>query len=63
MKYIQDRPDLSVITDWLNSPRRKVALSALQDSVPSKKLGRMIERISKHVRPGFRVLHLARQNR
>ena len=28
-KFIQDRPDLSVITDWLNSPRRKAALSAL----------------------------------
>jgi len=58
-KFIQDRPDLSVITDWLNSPRRKAALSAFHESVPSKKLGRVIERVSKNVRPAFGGVHLA----
>ena len=58
-KFIQDRPDLSVITDWLNSPRREAALSAFQYSVPSKKPGRVIERVSKNVRPAFGAVHLA----
>lgn len=58
-KFIQDRPDLSVITDWLNSPRRKAALSAFHESVPSKKPGRVIERVSKNVRPAFGGVHLA----
>lgn len=58
-KFIQDRPDLSVITDWLNSPRRKAAVSAFRVSIPSKKPGRVIERVSKHVRPAFGAVHLA----
>ena len=52
-KFIADRPDLSVVTDWLNSPRSSAAVSAFRNSVPSKKPGRVIERISKHVRPAF----------
>lgn len=58
-KFIQDRPDLSVITDWLNSPRRRAALSAFHESVPSKKPGRVIERVSKNARPAFGSVHLA----
>ena len=58
-KFIEDRPDLSVITDWLNSPRCKAALSAFHESVPSKKPGRVIERVSKNVRPAFGGVHLA----
>lgn len=58
-KFIADRPDLSVVTDWLNSPRSSAAVSAFRNSVPSKKPGRVIERISKHVRPAFGPVHLA----
>lgn len=58
-KFIQDRPDLSVITDWLKSPRRRAALSAFHESVPSKKPGRVIERVSKNARPAFGSVHLA----
>ncbi|SHF02062.1 hypothetical protein SAMN05444279_11464 [Ruegeria intermedia] len=58
-KFIQDRPDLSVITDWLNSSQRKAALSAFHNSVASKKPGRVIQRVSKNVRPAFGAVHLA----
>lgn len=58
-KFIQERPDLAVITDWLNSPRRAAAVSAFRASANSKKPGRVVERISKHVRPAFGKVHLA----
>ncbi|MDM7458368.1 MAG: hypothetical protein P3W94_003240 [Paracoccus sp. (in: a-proteobacteria)] len=58
-KFIQDRPDLSVITDWVGSPQRAAAVSSFRDSARSKKPGRVVERISKHVRPAFGAVHLA----
>ena len=58
-KFIQDRPDLGVITEWLSSPRRFAAVSAFRESVPSKKPGRVLERLAKNVRPAFGGLHLA----
>lgn len=58
-KFTQERPDLAVITDWLNSPRRAAAVSAFRASANSKKPGRVVERISKLVRPAFRKVHLA----
>lgn len=61
MKFIQDRPDLSVITDWLNSPRRKAALSAFHDTVQSMIPSRAIYRASRNVRPGFGAIYLVHQ--
>ena len=58
-KFIQDRPDLGVITDWLISPRRAAAVAAFRESAPSKKPGRVLERLAKNVRPAFGGLHLA----
>lgn len=58
-KFIQDRPDLSVITDWFNSPRRSAAVSAFRNSAQSKKPGRVISRISKHVQPAFGAANIA----
>lgn len=58
-KFIQDRPDLSLITNWLDSPRRKATVAAFHASLPSKKPGRVIERVSKNVRPTFGAVHLA----
>ena len=58
-KFIQDCPDLSLITNWLSSPRSHVATMAFQDSVGKKKPGRVIERIIKHVRPAFGLLKVA----
>ena len=57
-KFIRDRPDLSVITDWLNSQRRTAAVSDFRDSAQSKKPGRVVKRISKHVIPAFSVVNL-----
>lgn len=59
-KFIQDRPDLSVITDWLNSQRRTDAATAFRTSALSKKPGRVVERISKHVKPAFGNVNLAK---
>lgn len=58
-KLIQERPDLAVITGWLGSPRRAAAVSAFRVSANSKKPGRVVERISKHLRPAFGRVHLA----
>lgn len=58
-KVIEERPDLSVITGWLNSPRSAEAVRAFRASAKSKKPGRVIERISKLVRPAFDRAHLA----
>lgn len=58
-KFIQERPDLAVITDWLNSRSRASAVSAFRASANSKKPGRVVERISKHVRPAFGKVRLA----
>lgn len=58
-KFIQDCPELSVITNWLSSPRSHAAALAFQDSVGAKKPGRVIERIIKYVRPAFGLLKVA----
>ena len=58
-KFIQERPDLAVITDWLNSRSRASAISAFRASANSKKPGRVVERISRHVRPAFGRVRLA----
>lgn len=52
-QFIQGRPELAVITNWMNSPRSAMAASAFRESVGSKKPGRVAERIIKHVRPAF----------
>lgn len=61
MKFIEDRPDLSVITDWLNSPRRKAALYALHETVQSIVSSRAIQRASRNVRAGFCAIYLPHQ--
>jgi len=58
-KLIQECPDLAVITGWLGSQRRAAAVSAFRVSANSKKPGRVVERISKHLRPAFGRVHLA----
>lgn len=58
-RFIQERPDLTLITDWLSSPRSAAAALAFRDSTNSKKPGRVAERIIKHVRPAFSGLKVA----
>lgn len=62
-KFIQSRPDLTVITDWLKSPQRKAAITAFHKSALSKKPGRVIERVSKNVCAAFGAVHLGRWDR
>lgn len=57
--FIQERPSLSEITNWLASPRREAAVLAFRESAFSKKPGRVVKRASKHVRPAFETVHLA----
>ncbi|MFD1958158.1 hypothetical protein ACFSHP_01590 [Novosphingobium panipatense] len=57
--FVQSRPRLADITDWLSSPRREAAILAFRESAYSKKPGRVVKRVSKYVRPAFDVVHLA----
>lgn len=57
--FIQERPSLSEITDWLDSPRREAAVLAFRGSAFSKKPGRVVNRVSKQVRPAFDTVRLA----
>lgn len=57
--FVQSRPRLTDITDWLSSPRREAAVLAFRESAYAKKPGRVVKRVSKYVRPAFDAVHLA----
>ncbi|MEQ9243867.1 hypothetical protein [Roseovarius indicus] len=58
-KFVQEHPDLGVVTTWMGSPKSRDAVSAFRSSVLSKKPGRVASRLSKLVRPAFKSVQVA----